>query len=125
MPCEGVLSICPLREEPTLQPGAPGSPGPAHRRLSVLQPPTGEPKERDPVCGMTVSATAPERASFEGRTYFFCCAGCRERFEKEPGAYLSDGPRGGMPGAASVRGWCATASGKAGCLAHAMRWLPD
>jgi len=47
-----------------------------------------EAKERDPVCGMTVSSSVPERASLDGRTYFFCCAGCRTKFEQEPGAYL-------------------------------------
>ena len=36
---------------------------------------------------MTVSATAPERATVDGRTYFFCCAGCRAKFEAEPRAY--------------------------------------
>ena len=55
--------------------------------------------ERDPVCGMTVSAGAPERASFERRTYFFCCAGCRAKFEATPRAYvpLDVDPSGGVP----------------------------
>ncbi|HKT82584.1 MAG TPA: permease [Solirubrobacterales bacterium] len=45
----------------------------------------------DPVCGMTVDpATAAETASFEGRTYYFCSAGCRESFEKEPRKYLEE-----------------------------------
>jgi P-type Cu+ transporter len=44
--------------------------------------------ETDPVCGMSVPVTAPERASFEGRTYYFCCGGCREKFEKQPRAHL-------------------------------------
>ena len=48
--------------------------------------------ERDPVCGMMVSAAAPERASFEGRTYFFCCAGCRAKFEASPRAYVDVDP---------------------------------
>ena len=37
---------------------------------------------------MTVSAASPERASLDGRTYFFCCAGCRAKFETAPHAYL-------------------------------------
>ena len=57
---------------------------PAHRRLSVVAAET----ERDPVCGMTVSAAAPERASLDGQTYFFCCAGCRAKFEAAPRAYV-------------------------------------
>jgi Cu+-exporting ATPase len=37
---------------------------------------------------MAVSVEAPERASFEGRTYYFCCASCRARFEEAPAAFL-------------------------------------
>ena len=53
-----------------------------------------EATERDPVCGMMVSSSAPERASLDGRTYFFCCAGCRAKFEAEPQAYRSLDRRG-------------------------------
>ncbi|HVV52736.1 MAG TPA: HAD-IC family P-type ATPase, partial [Polyangia bacterium] len=76
--------------------GAQGPIRPAHR-LSVL----AARSETDPVCGMTVSAEAPERTSFEGRTYHFCCAGCRARFEADPRAFLApvDGPRPAPPAA--------------------------
>jgi Cu+-exporting ATPase len=47
--------------------------------------------EKDPVCGMTVARAVPERADFDGRTYYFCCAGCRTKFEKEPAVYLGGG----------------------------------
>ena len=43
----------------------------------------------DPVCGMTVSiAGATEVAVWEGTTYFFCGAGCRSRFERDPERHL-------------------------------------
>jgi xanthine dehydrogenase accessory factor len=44
----------------------------------------------DPVCGMQVmtGASAPS-ASYGGRTIWFCCDGCRERFEADPSAYAS------------------------------------
>jgi Cu+-exporting ATPase len=38
---------------------------------------------------MMVPLDAPERATFEGKTYVFCCPGCRAKFEKDPRAYLS------------------------------------
>jgi xanthine dehydrogenase accessory factor len=42
----------------------------------------------DPVCGMTVTiATARHRAELNGRTWYFCAAGCRERFLKDPARY--------------------------------------
>jgi xanthine dehydrogenase accessory factor len=43
----------------------------------------------DPVCGMTVAVSAAtESAVHAGVTYYFCHAGCRERFEGNPSAYL-------------------------------------
>jgi xanthine dehydrogenase accessory factor len=43
----------------------------------------------DPVCGMTVRVQgAAHRAQHQGRDFFFCCAGCRERFLAGPERYL-------------------------------------
>ena len=45
---------------------------------------------RDPVCGMSVEvATAQHRAEHAGRTYYFCCGGCRERFLASPDRYAA------------------------------------
>ncbi|MBB5752355.1 heavy metal translocating P-type ATPase [Prosthecomicrobium pneumaticum] len=45
---------------------------------------------RDPVCGMTVTvATAKHSTVHDGETYYFCCAGCRAKFEADPGRYLA------------------------------------
>jgi uncharacterized membrane protein YraQ (UPF0718 family)/YHS domain-containing protein len=42
----------------------------------------------DPVCGMRVDRYATQHSAvFEGRTYFFCSAGCRREFEGTPGQY--------------------------------------
>jgi xanthine dehydrogenase accessory factor len=42
----------------------------------------------DPVCGMTVPATPASRPLIhDGVTYYFCCSGCRQQFEKDPAAY--------------------------------------
>jgi xanthine dehydrogenase accessory factor len=49
-------------------------------------------EERDPVCGMMVSvAGARHRAESGGRSFYFCCAGCRERFLSDPEQYLGAG----------------------------------
>jgi xanthine dehydrogenase accessory factor len=46
----------------------------------------------DPVCGMTVRvADARHIATHEGRTYYFCSAGCRSRFEADPAAHTAAG----------------------------------
>ena len=45
---------------------------------------------RDPVCGMTVSASAASHhAEVGGRTWYFCCARCRAQFVAEPGKYAA------------------------------------
>ncbi len=50
-------------------------------------------EEIDPVCGMTVDvADARHRATHEGRTYYFCSAGCLDSFETDPARYLSVTP---------------------------------
>jgi YHS domain-containing protein len=42
----------------------------------------------DPVCGMQVDEqTAAGRSEHEGRTYYFCSAGCKEKFDQDPGRY--------------------------------------
>jgi len=47
----------------------------------------------DPVCGMTVDpATAKHRAELAGQDYFFCGAGCRQKFVADPGKYLDKPP---------------------------------
>ena len=43
----------------------------------------------DPVCGMRVDPGHAEYRSFQkGETYYFCSAGCKATFEKDPGKYI-------------------------------------
>ncbi len=45
--------------------------------------------EVDPVCGMTVDTDgAAHTAVHNDETYFFCCAGCQERFVADPAQFL-------------------------------------
>ncbi|MBI2090020.1 MAG: heavy metal translocating P-type ATPase [Deltaproteobacteria bacterium] len=48
--------------------------------------------EKDPVCGMDVE---PESAAgsyeHDGRTYYFCCEPCLERFREDPAKFLTGG----------------------------------
>lgn len=47
---------------------------------------------KDPVCGMTVEAAKAAGAStWEGKTYYFCAAACKTKFDAEPAKYLSQG----------------------------------
>src|SRR5690606_4882297 len=49
----------------------------------------GADEARDPVCGMVVKADTPHRAKHDGREFLFCSAGCKSRFEANPGQYLN------------------------------------
>jgi Cu+-exporting ATPase len=43
----------------------------------------------DPVCGMTVDPEKTQhRHDYQGRTYYFCCNGCRSKFAADPQKYL-------------------------------------
>nr|NLR85189.1 heavy metal translocating P-type ATPase [Rhizobium sp. P28RR-XV] len=45
---------------------------------------------RDPVCGMTVDPNAGKPSlDYQGRTFHFCCNGCRTKFEASPESYLT------------------------------------
>ena len=45
---------------------------------------------KDPVCGMTVDpATARDKYTYAGKTYYFCCAGCFGKFKANPEKYLN------------------------------------
>ncbi len=46
-------------------------------------------KAKDPVCGMDVDpATAKHRWEHAGKTYYFCCGGCLEKFRSTPDRFL-------------------------------------
>lgn len=45
---------------------------------------------KDPVCGMEVNeATAPAKADYRGKVYYFCTPGCQERFLQDPERYFA------------------------------------
>src|SRR5262245_59792802 len=44
--------------------------------------------EIDPVCGMSVSThDARHTSSHAGKTWYFCCAGCRAKFDADPSRF--------------------------------------
>ena len=44
---------------------------------------------KDPVCGMDVDEKkAAAKSEYNGETYYFCAAGCKVAFDKEPEKYL-------------------------------------
>ena len=53
--------------------------------------------ERDPVCGMNVNpATAKYVHEHGGKNYYFCCAGCQQKFGADPQSYLNKPASSGL-----------------------------
>jgi len=53
-------------------------------------------RHKDPICGMPVEEErAAGRSEYGGRVYYFCSAGCREKFNEDPGRYAGER---GQPG---------------------------
>jgi len=53
---------------------------------------------RDPVCGMDVDPhTTAHRATYDGRTYYFCSPGCREKFLAAPANFLARAGQAAKP----------------------------
>jgi Cu+-exporting ATPase len=81
------------------EPAAPAAPAasaaPAPAASAPLVPP-GEAKIGDKTTCLiskeefVVTASSP-RAEYEGKTYYFCCAGCDKKFLADPKKYLSPG----------------------------------
>ena len=41
----------------------------------------------DPVCGMSVTTGSEYKADYQGKTYYFCSANCRDIFLKDSAKY--------------------------------------
>jgi xanthine dehydrogenase accessory factor len=59
---------------------------------------------RDPICGMTIDTRAAKHQSdVDGQYFYFCCAGCKQTFERQPDKYVlatSHKPRSSSDGLA-------------------------
>jgi xanthine dehydrogenase accessory factor len=72
---------------------APDAATPKPARKPLAQAPAAQ--ATDPVCGMSVTvAGAKHTVEFNGQTVYFCCAGCREKFLRDPHKYLAGAATG-------------------------------
>ncbi len=56
---------------------------------------TAPPPAVDPVCGMSVDPAAARASTvYQGKTYYFCCPSCLQRFQEAPERYLAPAPSG-------------------------------
>ncbi|RUL78368.1 heavy metal translocating P-type ATPase [Dyella choica] len=52
-----------------------------------------ESQARDPICGMSVDTLDAKHCSdYAGKTFYFCCAGCKAKFDAEPARYAQPVP---------------------------------
>ena len=66
----------------------------AQSPFDVVQP---GPRAKDPVCGMIIDPQKrAAKVAYEGKTYYFCSAGCAKRFQAEPQRYLTASGTGEM-----------------------------
>ena len=49
----------------------------------------------DPVCGMTVDSATAEYRSFHNGKAYFCSAGCKVNFDKDPAKFAGASGKGG------------------------------
>jgi len=46
---------------------------------------------KDPVCGMDVDVnSAATKSDYKGQTYYFCCLGCKAKFDAAPESTLRE-----------------------------------
>ena len=62
---------------------------------------------KDPVCGMSVQpSSAAGMVEHDGKTYFFCSAGCVQKFKADPAKYLKAGTPPAKPARTDVEYTC-------------------
>jgi YHS domain-containing protein len=49
---------------------------------------------KDPICGMTVDEATALHAERDGKTFYFCCDGCRQKFLSTPPGAKPEGKSG-------------------------------
>jgi xanthine dehydrogenase accessory factor len=57
-------------------------------KLPLSHPPAATNEARDPVCGMFVNVSgARYKSAHKGTDVYFCCAGCKQTFDRQPEKY--------------------------------------
>ena len=87
-------------------------------------------KSIDPVCGMIVDPRhAKHHTDYRDQIYYFCCAGCLDKFSADPAKFLE--PRAPAPAAAAdaiytcpMHPEIEQVGGRARARSAAWRWIP-
>jgi xanthine dehydrogenase accessory factor len=61
----------------------------AIQHTSIAGAPEEREEAKDPICGMTLDIEkAKYKSEFDGKPFYFCCAGCKQTFDKQPDKYV-------------------------------------
>jgi Cu+-exporting ATPase len=99
--------------------------------MTVTEHACHEVEHKDPVCGMSVDpATNERRFDHDGKSYYFCCQGCLDKFSAAPEDYLSGRkpePAAAAPGAKYICPMCpgVESDGPDACPKCGMALEPD
>jgi xanthine dehydrogenase accessory factor len=53
------------------------------------QMPAPKQEAKDPICGMTINVSAAKyKSEFRGNSFYFCCVGCKQKFDQQPDKYV-------------------------------------
>ena len=63
------------------------------RSQTIKQEKPVEPHQaKDPICGMPVNVAATKyKSEHDGKAFYFCCAGCKQKFDKQPDLFAPAG----------------------------------
>jgi xanthine dehydrogenase accessory factor len=78
------------RAKPSPEPKKTGKPvsSVSAPNLPASSPALPNDEVRDPVCGMSTSVTrAKYKSEYRGSNFYFCCAGCKQAFDRQPEKY--------------------------------------
>ena len=80
-----VSNYHPMAEAIVIEPGAKGK-----QTSSAQQEQPGAVRHRDPICHMDVNPAWGWAVEYKGRTHYFCCRKCRDKFAASPEDYIGD-----------------------------------
>lgn len=68
----------------------PAGPGPRQNKTGGEMSENTPQEAKDPICGMMVqTAQAKHTSEYQGKRFYFCCAGCKQKFDQQPDKYAS------------------------------------
>lgn len=85
----GALAGCPAKQDTAVAPPAPASP-PANEPAVAKAPAAGVETASCPVLGTTMPKDKMLTYEYKGKTYYFCCPPCIDKFKADPEKWIKN-----------------------------------